>query len=835
MSAESKTSSASRARVNPFARPSGTSTFTYESSGKTGPTTKSLESLLRQVGIARPTPGGKDDVDDPLIDSWTVAACVEKWAQAVRSVPMRIWASGADDATEVPEGHPLRELFAAPVPYMGSGDLLEAAITHYLLSGEDWLFLMDADSKPVTSDESPRAKIPLPRWMLPVSGEFVSDKRDSRLNRIKSVNYASGGSYQPDFPLGSTFQFRRYNRKDPQRGLSLLDSAMRAISTGFQAERYQEGVMRAGGPGAYVHYEDEMAPDDERRVQDEMNENLRDADVMGGVKVITGKAEVVPNPATPKEMMPTSTLDWARNVICSVLGVPPPCIGIFDDATYNNITEAYRQFWANVQAWLNTWAQKVNEFLLMRLGDARLAACRISFDFSGVAALQPDNTAKFTAAKDVATSGVPVSFQQMLVAQGVEAELPKEADTIVQPAGFVVFDPKAKEKADALAAAATANTAGGAVQDTGLNGAQITGITDGILLAISDERLTVDGAIGLLLVAFPTMDEAEASRIANGAILKPPEPEPDPEKPPPGDGAPPADDEKPDDEDKALAPTTRALPALSTTEDRAAYHARLVERVMAKPERDLAADVERWLARYEAAQLARLEEFAEHGTVTDRALGVVHRDFGVDEIERLLLLIEESWKVELAALSRAPLENAFVGALDDIAQELAVVQINATDPRIAQSLATQTIKLSEGVTSRLAEHVKQTILESLANPGANAAAPLQIQIRDRLPELTENLRLVFGTKEARAATIARTETAEAVSTARDIQMRDAGVTEGQWIANNDEATRESHRDLDGEIRRLGEEFKPGLRRPHDPNGPPEEVINCRCGLKPIVP
>jgi hypothetical protein len=32
----------------------------------------------------------------------------------------------------------------------------------------------------------------------------------------------------------------------------------------------------------------------------------------------------------------------------------------------------------------------------------------------------------------------------------------------------------------------------------------------------------------------------------------------------------------------------------------------------------------------------------------------------------------------------------------------------------------------------------------------------------------------------------------------------------------------------------GEEFKPGLRYPNDPNGAPEEVINCRCVIAPII-
>lgn len=830
MQAESKTRSADRAWKKPFARAAGTNAFTFEAGGRSGPATvgKSMDSLLRSLGVARPTPGGADDVEDPLVDSWAVSACRDAWARAVRGVPLRIWASDDPEAKEVPANHPLRKLLEAPALDFGWGDLIEACYTNWLESGEDWLFFMDGNSQPVTADANPRAPIPLPRWMLPVSGKIVDDKRRQSDNRILSVSYGGGGTQRVDFGLGSTLQHRRYNHLDPQRGMSPIQAALRAISVGFQAERYQEGVMRAGGPGAYINFKDSLDPVEERRIQEEANEANRDPDVLGGVRVVSGDAKIEPNPATPKDMLPQETLDWSRNVVCSATGTPPPIIGVFDDATYNNISEARREFWTNVKSWLDAWAQKFNENFLARLNIAALAACRISFDFSGVQALQQDNSKKFAEARALATSGVPISFNDALVAQGVEVELPTEAETIVVPDGFAVFDPKAGEKAEAAAAAAGDK----AVQDTGLNGAQITGIIE-VLTAVSEGRLDKPGAIALLQVAFPNIDAGEASRIVNGAQ----EVEPEPEEPPPGAGGDDDEDEDPpEDATKSLPAAPRALPALDTAEERAAYHARLVERVLSKPEREFAGDAERWFAAYEAAQIALVEDFAANGPNTSRSLPAVQRDLGIDEeIERFLLLIEERWALELGRLSRTHLESAFTGALDDIAQELSVVQINATDPRVATSLAAQEIRLAEGVTSRLAETVKTTILEALADPGANAAAPLQLQIRDRLPELTENLRRVFGTKEARAATIARTETAQAVSNARDLQMKDAGVSEVQWIANDDEATRESHRQLDGAVRRVGEEFKAGLRRPHDPEAPPSETVNCRCGLKPIVP
>lgn len=52
----------------------------------------------------------------------------------------------------------------------------------------------------------------------------------------------------------------------------------------------------------------------------------------------------------------------------------------------------------------------------------------------------------------------------------------------------------------------------------------------------------------------------------------------------------------------------------------------------------------------------------------------------------------------------------------------------------------------------------------------------------------------------------------------------------QWMATHDNRTRHSHRDIDGETVGIEEEFGNGLMFPADPDGPPEEVYNCRCTL-----
>ena len=86
---------------------------------------------------------------------------------------------------------------------------------------------------------------------------------------------------------------------------------------------------------------------------------------------------------------------------------------------------------------------------------------------------------------------------------------------------------------------------------------------------------------------------------------------------------------------------------------------------------------------------------------------------------------------------------------------------------------------------------------------------------------------------ARANVIARTETHAASQAAQDEALGALGRpdTRREWVAAFDGRTRESHRVADGQTRRLGDTFDVGgakLKYPGDPDGPPQEIIMCRC-------
>lgn len=92
----------------------------------------------------------------------------------------------------------------------------------------------------------------------------------------------------------------------------------------------------------------------------------------------------------------------------------------------------------------------------------------------------------------------------------------------------------------------------------------------------------------------------------------------------------------------------------------------------------------------------------------------------------------------------------------------------------------------------------------------------------------------------RGEAIARTETMAALhegqqeATEQMIASKkvDASDVVGIWHATLDDRTRESHAEMEGQERAMGDMFETGdgnfLEYPGDPDGEPAEIINCRC-------
>jgi HK97 family phage portal protein len=132
---------------------------------------------------------------------------------------------------------------------------------------------------------------------------------------------------------------------------------------------------------------------------------------------------------------------------------------------------------------------------------------------------------------------------------------------------------------------------------------------------------------------------------------------------------------------------------------------------------------------------------------------------------------------------------------------------------------------------KFADKIDETTLNSLRGhikAGEDANETVQ-QISDRVKDVFDQ---TVRAEDSRAMNIARTETSKVENFAAVQSFQDLGAPKKTWIAVGPPGDRPEHTAMNGETVPIGERFSNGLRFPGDPDGAPEEIICCRCGLAP---
>lgn len=144
-------------------------------------------------------------------------------------------------------------------------------------------------------------------------------------------------------------------------------------------------------------------------------------------------------------------------------------------------------------------------------------------------------------------------------------------------------------------------------------------------------------------------------------------------------------------------------------------------------------------------------------------------------------------------------------------------------PYAQDDLLNSTFTASERTLARVDKDINNIISEGYASgKGINHIGNTITQRFDQL-------------KTWEAKRIARTEIHMSHNTGTMSAYESLGVEYTQWDCRIDGRERDSHRELDGEIIRMGGTYSNGLRYPGDSStGKLREFINCRCGNLPFI-
>lgn len=288
----------------------------------------------------------------------------------------------------------------------------------------------------------------------------------------------------------------------------------------------------------------------------------------------------------------------------------------------------------------------------------------------------------------------------------------------------------------------------------------------------------------------------------------------------------PGDEPKPtEDEGKEPTPPepeeepSKGLLRLSTPEARDAHWAGIVERIMLPGEERYGKRLKAFLFRLRSAQIRLLSE----GGVKAASL------FDLKE-----------WRQALRDEMRPVYRKIVASAANDAEAELARSKHAAAATEVmVRASETEIAVLAENLSTKVGRIVKtiRAQLERLIAEAEKEDADLA-HVQDLIRAYFNDL---ASGKSGKLAVIARTESAAATSAARDMVFTENGVELQDWLTSEDEKVRDNHvvyGDAPAEAvgfnyaTLVGESYM--LRRPHDPDAPAGETINCRCVCVPVI-
>ena len=172
-------------------------------------------------------------------------------------------------------------------------------------------------------------------------------------------------------------------------------------------------------------------------------------------------------------------------------------------------------------------------------------------------------------------------------------------------------------------------------------------------------------------------------------------------------------------------------------------------------------------------------------------------------------------------------EDGFIGTMYDL-QGQGIPLCFPLDQEAMVRAVQLDSKISQGLYTRLGEDV------SLLKKKITAQVSRGISTGMSYSQVAQQLAGYTNIGFNNAVRIARTEghriqTQGAMDACYKAKDRGADIVK-QWDSTLDARTRDSHAQVDGEIRELDKKFSNGLMFPGDPSGGAAEVVNCRCAL-----
>lgn len=739
-----------------------------------------------------------------------VWGCIRKRAEAVSSVPMRLYTGTEDDRTEITDGE-IVELIEKPHPDLSRADYWD--LIQQITDARGYVLVIKDPN-----ERAPRMRVPRELWPVDPAG-FEAIRKTPSDPRSPVVGWRDTLTKRL-YPVDQVMVHRTISRLERDRGLGPMEVAKVTAEADYLAARYQRNFIGNDcNPSAWATTERPLTDDEFEQVREHMRQQLQGIDKAGGFKLIEGVKGFQLSNLTHRDMQFLEGRAAMKEEICMTFGVPKSLLSATEATNYATAMAQKRSFWEEtviplLRRYEDAWYQCI-------LGSREARGAWVEFDTSRVQALQEDMNARVDRFDKLVARGVPIAQAARIADLPIEEFEGWEVPLVgvgLAPIDVVAGSGKETEVAPDQAPAAPEPAEDG---DEPIEAAKLSAIVK----EVASGTLPPDSAKEILRLSFD-LEESEISALIDPAVPRDEEAgaESDPvDMTDPDEGG---EDEEPDAEQQGRSFLTRrrvralirrrARRQRAERARRSAAWAVFQEKVVNRREAEFSRKM-RGLFGWARSQVLR-----QFDAIANRAQreGVrIETILTPDDIARIDLN-EAEW----AARTQASLEPTYRATLAAAGKE--TLSEIGVDPLAFN-----------GANPRWVNYINGRLGNEIRNVHAETVSQVRRTIRNGLfdgltaTEIRANLATLEAFSRERARTVAITEMGGTVNNTRIGTFEENGIDRVVWQTSNDEKVREEHiaNERAGAIER-GEAFPSGARWPHDPSAAASDVINCRCGI-----
>lgn len=296
----------------------------------------------KSIGIAEVTPGF--NTNQAIFSEWSVEraiaegykastweyACVTKLADSTSSVPWKVQEQQEQGVWQDVPKSPLQLLLNKPNPWIPWGEMRELITLFLYLGGNALIPKVRANGAVVELGILPPDKV------RPVPG------RDQLVE-----NYIfSRGDKEIDIPPEDMVHIKFPDPSSLFWGIAPLQAASRAVDTDIEAVKWNKvSLQNRVVPDGMIATKEKLSIDQWQAGRDAIAEFRKENTDPHRFLFMGADADFTAFARTALEMDWLKGRAFTREEICAINGVPPPIIGIYENATLANIETAREIYW----------------------------------------------------------------------------------------------------------------------------------------------------------------------------------------------------------------------------------------------------------------------------------------------------------------------------------------------------------------------------------------------------------------------------------------------------------------------------------------------------------